>query len=119
MTKTRDWIDGYARAWRSKDEADVRAIFTDDAEYRFRPDDPDPVRGIDAIVEMWRTEEEPSEPDFAFEVLIENDGLGIATGRVDYPGDQSYSNLWEIHFGDDGKARLFVEWFMTPRKSDG
>lgn len=117
MSQTRQWLDGYIRAWRSKSADDVRAIFTDDAEYWFRPDDPDPVRGIDAIVEMW-SEPEPTEPDHDLEVLIENDQLGIVTGHVDYPGHQRYSNLWEVHFAPDGRAARFVEWFMIPRKAE-
>lgn len=116
MTQTRQWLDGYIRAWRSKDAADVRAIFTDDAEYWFRPDDADPARGIDAILEMW-DEDEPAEPEFELDVLIENDDLGIIKGHVDYPGHQYYSNLWEVHFAPDGRAHRFVEWFMTPRRS--
>ena len=116
MSKTSDWLDGYIRAWRSKADADIRAIFTDDAEYWFRPDDPDPVRGIDAIVEMWG-EDEPTDPEFVLDVLIENDDLGIIKGHVNYPGHQFYSNLWEVHFAPDGRAQRFVEWFMTPRKA--
>lgn len=116
MSKTSDWLDGYIRAWRSKADADVRAIFTHDAEYWFRPDDPDPVRGIDAIVEMWG-DDEPADPQFVLDVLIENDDLGIVKGHVDYPGHQFYSNLWEVHFAPDGRAQRFVEWFMTPRKA--
>ena len=114
MSQTQRWLDGYIRAWTSKTPDDLRAIFTDDAEYWFRPDDPDPVRGIDAIIEMWG-DPEPSEPEFTFEVLIENDALGIIKGHVDYPGHQFYSNLWEVHFAPDGRAQRFVEWFMTPR----
>ncbi len=116
MSRTSEWLDGYVRAWKSKSPDDVRAIFTDDAEYWFRPDDADPARGIDEIVAMWG-EDEPSEPSFELDVLIENDDLGIVKGHVDYPGHQYYSNLWEVHFADDGRAKLFVEWFMTPRKS--
>lgn len=93
----------------------MRAIFTDDAEYLFRPDDADPARGIDAIIEMWG-EDEPADPEFALDVLIEGDRLGIIKGHVDYPGHQFYSNLWEVHFAADGRAERFVEWFMTPRE---
>ncbi len=112
MSQTNKWLDGYLRAWKTNDPADVRAIFTDDAEYWFRPDDPDPVRGIEAIIAMWS--DEPTVPEYGFEVLIENDRLGIIRGHVDYPGHASYSNLWEVHFADDGRAEKFVEWFMTP-----
>jgi SnoaL-like domain len=115
MSQTRQWLDGYIRAWRSKSEDDVRALFTDDAEYWFRPDDPEPARGIDAIIAMWGEPESPN-PVYELDVLIENDRLGIITGHVDYPGHQFYSNLWEVHFAPDGRAQRFVEWFMTPRK---
>ncbi len=50
MTRASDWLNGYIKAWETKDGADVRAIFTDDAEYWFRPNDPTPEAGIDAIV---------------------------------------------------------------------
>ncbi len=83
--------------------------------YWFRPDDPDPARGIEAIVEMW-AEDEPVDPRFEFNVLIEDDRLGIITGYVDYPGHQRYSNMWEVYFAPDGRAQRFVEWFMTPRE---
>ncbi|KQZ04987.1 hypothetical protein ASD19_03000 [Microbacterium sp. Root53] len=115
MSRAQEWLDSYLRAWKSKDESDVRAIFTDDAEYWFRPNDAEPVRGIDAIVEMWAGDE-PVEPEYAFEVLIEDERLGIIKGHVDYPGHQHYTNLWEVYFAPDGRAQRFVEWFMTPRK---
>jgi hypothetical protein len=117
MTKGSDWLKGYITAWTSKAESDVRAIFTDDAEYWFRPDDDKPAIGIDAIVAMWR-DPEPSDPSYDLAVLIENDELAIITGTVVYPGHQSYSNMWEVWFAPDGRARRFVEWFMTPRASD-
>jgi hypothetical protein len=116
MTKTSDWLAGYIRAWETKDPADVRAIFTDDAEYWYRPNDAEPVRGIDAIIEAWG-EPEPTEPVHDLSVLIENDELGIVTGTVDYPGHQTYTNLWEVWLAPDGRARKFVEWFMTPREN--
>lgn len=116
MTRASDWLDGYIRAWTSKDEADVRAIFADDAEYWFRPDDDDPVVGIDAIVAMWR-DPEPADPIHELRVLIENDSLGIITGTVNYPGHQSYANMWEVWFAPDGRAKKFIEWFMTPRQN--
>jgi len=110
MTKTQTWLDGYLTAWRTKDPADVRAIFTDDAEYLFHPYD-EPVTGIDAIIEAW-LDPEPTEavPDLA--VLTESDGIGILSGTVDYPGHASYVNLWEVHFAADGRARRFVEWYL-------
>ncbi|WP_062465213.1 nuclear transport factor 2 family protein [Demequina soli] len=117
MTRGSDWLDGYVKAWASKDEADVRAIFTDDAEYWFRPNDAEPTRGIDAIVAMW-AEPEPTEAVHALAVLIERDDLAIIRGTVDYPGHASYTNLWEVWFAPDGRASRFVEWYMTPREAE-
>lgn len=116
MTPAQRWLDGYIRAWETKEPADVRAIFADDAEYWFRPDDPSPLRGIDAIVEMWRTEREPTAPQHDLRVLIEDERLAIVTGTIAYPGHESYANLWEVHLAADGRARRFVEWYMTLAK---
>lgn len=112
MTKTSDWLDGYLRAWRSKDPDDIRAIFTDDAEYLFRPDDTEPAIGIDAIIAMW--DDEPVEPEIDLAVLVEDGDIGIVSGSVVYPGHNSYRNLWEVYFAPDGRARRFVEWYLSP-----
>lgn len=113
MDTTREWLDGYLRAWESKDPEDVRRIFTEDGEYWFRPDDTEPARGIDAIIRAWQ-EPEPVTAVPSLRVLVEDDRLGIITGRIEYPGHASYANLWEVHFAPDGRARRFVEWYMTP-----
>jgi hypothetical protein len=117
MTRTRDWLAGYEKAWRSKDPDDIRALFTEEAEYWFRPNDPEPARGIDEIIRVWQ-EDEPADPVWELGVLIEDAGLGIIRGWVDYPGHQKYTNLWEVHFAVDGRAFKFVEWFMTPAGGD-
>jgi ketosteroid isomerase-like protein len=70
MTDTQtvqQWLDGYRRAWESNDEGDIRALFTDDATYRFHPYDDDPESGVEAIVAAWvQNRDEPG--DFAFEL---------------------------------------------------
>ncbi|MDQ1130825.1 nuclear transport factor 2 family protein [Microbacterium sp. SORGH_AS_0888] len=116
MTRASDWLDAYLRAWTTKKPKHVRAVFTDDAEYWFRPDDPAPVTGIDAILEMWARDDEPCEPRIDLRVLVESPEIAVITGSVDYPGHQTYLNMWEVHLAEDGRARRFVEWFMTPRK---
>lgn len=117
MTRAQEWLNGYLRAWKSYDEADVRAIFTDDAEYWFRPNDPEPTRGIDAILEMWDSDRD-DDPEFDFEALIEDDRLAIIKGHVNYPRGKHYTNIWEVWFAPDGRAQKFVEWWMLPRKRD-
>jgi hypothetical protein len=46
------WLDGYLRAWETYDAADVEALFTADAEYRYHPFD-EPESGRDTIVWNW------------------------------------------------------------------
>lgn len=111
MTPGERWLAGYVRAWATKDEADIRAIFTDDAEYLYSPYEVEPVRGIDAIVASWQ-EPEPEGPTHDLRVLIEDETLAIITGTVDYTEHGHFSNLWEVHLAPDGRARRFVEWFM-------
>lgn len=43
------WMNGYLRAWDSNTPEDIRALFTDDAEYHTAPF-VDPRVGVDAIV---------------------------------------------------------------------
>ena len=52
--EVQDWLDRYVRAWETYSEADVRALFTEDAEYRYHPWD-EPERGLDTIVDAWFT----------------------------------------------------------------
>ncbi|WP_084128728.1 nuclear transport factor 2 family protein [Demequina sp. NBRC 110055] len=118
MTKTSEWLAAYVRAWETKEPDDVRALFTDDAEYWYRPNDKEPVRGIDAIIASWQ-EPEPSVPEHDLRVLIENGELGIITGDVNYPGHEHYTNMWEVWFAPDGRAKKFVEWWMLPRTPAG
>jgi len=48
-TTVSTWIDGYRRAWDSNAPDDIRALFTENAEYRTAPF-VDPRVGQDAIV---------------------------------------------------------------------
>lgn len=46
------WLDAYVRAWETYDAADVEALFTEDAEYRYHPYD-EPESGRAKIVWNW------------------------------------------------------------------
>ncbi|WP_117215597.1 nuclear transport factor 2 family protein [Allorhizocola rhizosphaerae] len=110
------WVDGYVRAWRTNDPADIRALFTDDAEYYTAPFRP-PWRGVDAIVEGWLDrQDEPGEYSFDWEPVVDGDELGILRGVTTYP-DETFSNLWVIRFAPDGRATEFTEWFMEHSRS--
>jgi ketosteroid isomerase-like protein len=110
-----NWLDRYLVAWESNDEADIRALFTDDATYAGSPLDPDAWVGIDGIVAGWLAHlDEPGSWTFSGAPLALDGDIGLVQGRTDYSDGRIYANLWVIRFADDGRASSMVEWFMTP-----
>lgn len=116
--RTANWIDGYLRAWRSNDPAEIGALFTDDAAYLTAPD-AEPRRGRDAIVAGWIEDADASGSwSFDWHVVHEASDVVFVQGRTDYPAERDYLNLWVIRFAPDGRAREFTEWYM-PRPHEG
>ena len=119
-TTAENWVDSYVRAWTSNTPEDIRAVFTEDATYKYRPDDPEPVTGLDAIVGEWlENRDEPGEWTFDYEVIgVDGDRIFVE-GTTRYPGRDNpiYFNLWVVRLAADGRASEFTEWFMVPRKS--
>jgi hypothetical protein len=107
------WIDKYRRAWESNEPDDIRALFTEDAEYRTEPYG-EPWRGHGEIVEGWiEARDEPGEADFEWKPIVSTPDLGIAEGVTDYADRGAvYSNLWVVRFAPDGRATEFTEWWM-------
>jgi hypothetical protein len=114
--QVQEWLDRYVEAWRTYDEAAIRALFAPGAEYSFHPYDAEPERGHDAIVEAWLHEPDEAESWEASysPALIEGD-RAIAKGQTRYRGDEgTFWNLFELEFDADGRCTRFVEWFMQP-----
>jgi uncharacterized protein (TIGR02246 family) len=113
------WVDAYNRAWISNEADDIAAIFTDDAVYEFRPNDPEPWRGRDEIVQGW-----VGEPDAPETWTLETQILGvladdtaIVQAVVEYLDDRPvYDDLWLIEL-ENGKARRFTEWAVKRSES--
>ncbi|HYI34712.1 MAG TPA: nuclear transport factor 2 family protein [Glaciibacter sp.] len=107
-----EWVEAYRKAWESNDPDDIRALFTEDAEYRTEPW-VEPWRGHEAIVEGWlKHADEPGETTFEWSPLAVTDVVAIIQGTTVYEGGSTYSNLWVIRLADDGRARAFTEWWM-------
>ncbi|MGH3647610.1 MAG: nuclear transport factor 2 family protein [Micromonosporaceae bacterium] len=105
------WIDGYLRAWRSNEPADIGALFTEDAEYYTAPFDP-PWRGREQIVAGWLAHrDEPGETTFDWRPVVITDEVAVIEATTTYP-DSTYSNLWVIWLDVDGRCRHFTEWWM-------
>jgi hypothetical protein len=91
-------------------------LFTDDAVYNYHPHEPEPVVGVDAIVESWlENRDEPGDTEFAWKVLAVDGEIAIAQCVTTYltaEPPHTYDNLWVIRLGDDGRAREFTEWYI-------
>ena len=130
--QVQDWLDRYVRAWETYDEADITALFAEEAEYRYHPWD-EPVRGRAAVVKDWITPSgNASQRDAAgtfaahYEPYsVDADGRrAVAVGWTTYWKDASraevvraYHNAYLLEFDDDGRCRSFTEFFMeTPKR---
>lgn len=107
------WMDAYRTAWESNDPQDIRALFTETAEYRTEPY-AEPWTGHAEIVEGWlEGRDEPGETSFTWTPVVSNAELGIAEATTVYvKRDVTYSNLWIVRFAIDGRAISFTEWWM-------
>jgi hypothetical protein len=106
------WMDGYSRAWRSNAPTDIRALFSENAEYRTEPW-VHPWRGHDAIVAGWLDRQDSADTfDFTWSTLVDTDAVTVIEAITDYRDGPTYSNLWVIRFDDDGRAHSFTEWWM-------
>ncbi|BDZ47627.1 nuclear transport factor 2 family protein [Naasia aerilata] len=115
MAETPDltaWLEGYLRAWTSNDEADVRALFTESAEYRYEPWEK-PIVGADAIVKSWiERQDGPEEWTFEWTAVAREGATAVVEGRTVYLDGRTYRNLWVIVLEEDGRASSFTEWYM-------
>jgi ketosteroid isomerase-like protein len=106
------WIDGYLRAWDSNAPDDIRALFTEDAEYRTAPFD-DARAGQDAIVAGWiEDQDRPGDHTFTWKLAGLDGDTAFVEGLTTYSEGRVYANLWVIRFATDGRAVSYTEWYM-------
>jgi hypothetical protein len=114
-----DWFRRYRVAWLSNLDADIRGLFTADAVYNYHPYEPDPVVGVDAIVESWlENRDEPGDTEFEWKLLAVDGEVAIAQCVTSYVTDnppRTYDNLWVVRLADDGRASEFTEWYIERR----
>ena len=115
----KQWVDNYVRAWTSNEPEDIGALFTEQAVYATRPDDPDPWRGREQIVQRWlAARDEPGDWTFEWTLLGSDGGRAFVQGVTVYAGgSRTYDNLWVIDLAADGRAAAFTEWFMARKQA--
>ena len=111
-TTVSTWIDGYRRAWDSNAPDDIRALFTEDAEYLTAPFG-DARVGHDAIVAGWiKDQDQPGDYTFTWNPVGLDGDTAFVEGDTLYSDGRRYANLWVIRFAADGRATSFTEWYM-------
>jgi hypothetical protein len=116
------WLRAYVRAWETYEPDAVAALFSEDAAYVYHPFD-EPIRGRLAIVASWMEgKDPPGTYEGDYEPVAIDGNLAVANGRSRYFKDASkaelvreFDNLFLIEFDDQGRCRLFREWYMGRR----
>jgi len=124
------WLDAYVHAWKTLDVADIEALFTEDAEYRYHPYD-EPEVGRDTIVSDWRNpggdpngRDEPGTWAAEYHPYAVDGNRAVAIGTSTYYTDATqtsvdkyYFNNWLLEFAPDGRCRSFTEYYMKRPKA--
>lgn len=113
------WLDGYVEAWKTYDRDKIRALFSDDAVYRYSPDpDGGALQGRDAIANDWLSgKDAPGTYDAKYEPLAIEGNLHVANGTTKYfneDGSQrdEYYNVYVCRFNDLGECASFTEYWI-------
>jgi hypothetical protein len=115
------WLDRYVAAWKSYDPEAIGDLFSEDAAYRYHPED-EPVRGRARIVAAWLgSKDDPGTYDAHYEPLAIDGENHVSSGWSRYytsSGDlrDEYWNVYLVRFDDDGRATDFTEWWAQDRE---
>ena len=125
-TDVERWLNAYIEAWKSYDRDQIAALFSEDVEYRYHPNE-EPVEGRQAVVESWlgegdhedaSTRDEEGTYDATYEPVAVEGDVAVATGASTYvtepggPVDKVYDNCFVMRFDANGRCREFTEWFV-------
>jgi hypothetical protein len=116
------WLDRYVDAWRTYDPDAIADLWSEDAEYRYHPED-EPVRGRAAIVESWLEDrDEPGTYEASYEPVAIDPVTGnhVASGWSRYleAGElhDEYWNVYVCRFDPGGRCTSFTEWWIRDRE---
>jgi ketosteroid isomerase-like protein len=115
------WLQDYVAAWKSYDKEAIRALFSEDAIYRYNPFD-EGVRGREAIVAEWLDgADKPNTYEAEYKPIAVEGDTAVAQGRTYYyEADgktlrRQFDNIFVLRFDEEGRCKDFCEWFMQPR----
>ena len=117
--KFQAWLDGYVEAWKTYDEAKIGALFAEDVEYRYHPNDDEPLHGRAAVVSNWLENKDAAGTyDAEYKVLAIDGDVHVANGHSDYfngPGGplrDQYFNVYVCGFNAAGECTSFTEYYI-------
>ena len=115
-----DWVTRYEQAWRAPGTDQLAGLFTPDATYSMAPFH-EPVRGLDAIAELWEAERQGPDEEFTMtsELVAASDGRAVMRIEVWYGRGTHYRDLWILHLTGDGRSAAFEEWPFWPPGAHG
>jgi ketosteroid isomerase-like protein len=109
------WLDAYVSAWSSYDPAEIAALFTDDASYRYDPFG-EPLVGGAAIAADWQADRDaPGSWEAEYQPFAVEGHRAVAVGETRYTNGKRYANVYLLEFVADGRCRSFTEWFVLER----
>lgn len=114
------WVTAYERLWRTAGTDHLAALFADDAGYRLSPWT-EPVRGLEAIAELWESERDGPDEEFtmSFEVVAVDGSAAVVRADVEYAATGNrWRDLWILRFAPDGRCAWFEEWPFAPDDPD-
>jgi hypothetical protein len=112
------WLARYIDAWRTYQPDAIGDLFSEAAEYRYRPWD-EPLGGRQAIVSDWlANRDEPDTYSADYTAWAVDGDRAVATGTSTYDGSagrRAFHNVFLLTFDADGRCREFTELFIEQR----
>jgi hypothetical protein len=112
------WLNGYVEAWETYDRDKIRSLFSDDAVYRYAPDQEEGVKGREAIADDWLSnKDEPNTYKAIYAPLAIDGDTFVANGitryfRPDGSERDLYYNVWICRFNAAGECTDYTEYWM-------
>jgi ketosteroid isomerase-like protein len=113
------WLDAYIAAWSSYDPAEIEALFTEDAAYRYDPFSKPLVGGAAIAADWLKDRDAPGSWEADYRPFTVDGDRAVAVGETRYTGEgKRYANAYLLEFVD-GRCSSFTEWYFAerPRRS--
>lgn len=115
-TELKAWLEGYRRAWETRDPEAAAALFSEDAQYYETPFQA-PARGRDGVRDYWaNATRNQSDVSFSYEIVSVSGDRGMARWwatfrRVSSDETVSLDGVFLLQFEREGLCRELREWW--------